>query len=795
MSRYFAILCACLLIGLSSYTFHTFSQTKAQAEAALRNMTPEEIEKKLKDLGMTREEASNRAAAFNINLEEYLSKIQPAAGSVQAADSQASASLALSVAAPPAKVGIPVEKKQYSVQGFTGRTLENLQPFGYSIFHYAASTFEPVLNIATPPSYALGPGDEVVVSVWGDTKLFYQLPVNREGSILVPDVGPVPASGMTVQQLREKMLGRMTAVYSSLRNGGHGASSFLDVSLGKLRTIQVFVLGEVQKPGGYSLSSLSTALHALYLSGGPTINGSLRNIQVVRNGKAVSTLDFYEYALRADKSKDVRLQDGDIIFIKPVGTRVGITGWILRPALYELSESENLGELLDYAGGLRFDAYTDRVHIERLVPFDERKNFTNNYLDFDLEFKTIEELTSSKFEMKNGDIVTILQVGKLPTNRVTVRGNVKKPGVFELVPGMRIKDVILAADSLDRNTFSERGTLFRLLTNLRKEVFSFSLKRALQEDPVHNLELKNEDEIMIYKESQFFPEHTVSVGGAVRNPGVYPRYDSMTVSDLVVMAGGLTEEASRVSWELASMDTTKMGSVSKITKFDAPDQYWKNHWGKIGLLEDFDHLMVPTNPKYSRQRVVQVTGYVLYPGSYAIQKENEKLSSIIKRAGGLRPGAYLEGSTVKRTWNDAGLVPVDFEKALDDDESRDNISMLDGDVVTIAFKQEVVLVRGEVFVPSAVVYKKGASLSYYLDQAGGLKDGADDGRIFVTMPNGRRWEEGWFIFPNPDIPGGSVIFVPKEIEKENKTLPIMRDWATIMLSLATMVVAIYQITR
>jgi len=243
------------------------------------------------------------------------------------------------------------------------------------------------------------------------------------------------------------------------------------------------------------------------------------------------------------------------------------------------------------------------------------------------------------------------------------------------------------------------------------------------------------------------------------------------------------------------MDTTKIGVLSKIIAFNVPEQYWHNHWGNIGFLKDFDHLMVPSNPKFNRQKLVTITGYVMYPGSYALQTEDEKLSSIVKRAGGLRLGAYLEGATIMRQWNNAGLVPVDFEDALDDVDSRDNISMLDGDVINIPFKQEVVFVRGEVFVPSAVVYKKGASLSYYLKQAGGLKDEADDDKIFVTMPNGKKWEESWFIFPNPDIPGGSMISVPKIIEKENKTLPIIRDWATITVSLAAIIIGIFQITK
>jgi protein involved in polysaccharide export with SLBB domain len=565
--------------------------------------------------------------------------------------------------------------------------------------------------------------------------------------------------------------------------------------MGKLRTIQVFVLGEVKKPGGYAISSMSTSFLALYAAGGPNMNGSLRSVAVMRNNKCITTVDFYDYILRGEKSKDISLQDGDILFVKSYQKRVAVAGFVLRPAIYELKESETLSDIVKIAGGLRFDAYIDRVHIERLVPFEERKNYAHNFMDYDLRFSSYQELMGSNFELKNGDIVKIFQVGSVPENRVTIAGNVKKPGVFELKPGMRIKDLIMEADSLDRNTFAERGTLIRLLSNLRQEILPFNPTLALLNDVNNNIELKNEDSLIIYKESQFFPPHTVSIGGAVRNPGTFPRHDSMTVSDLVVMAGGLTENASKINWELARLDTSTIGKISKVFKFNIQEPYWKDQLGNDGLLKDYDHLMVPANAKFNSMQVVVITGYALYPGAYALQYDGEKLSSIISRAGGLRPGAYLEGSTLFRKFNNAGLVPIDFEKAIADEQSSENISLIANDSITIGIKQDVVLVRGEVFVPAAVVYKKGVSLSYYVNQAGGLKDDADGGRIYVTLPNGRKWEKGWFIFPDPDIVGGSMILVPKKIEKEDNTLPVMRDWATIFVSIATMMVAIVQITK
>jgi protein involved in polysaccharide export with SLBB domain len=272
--------------------------------------------------------------------------------------------------------------------------------------------------------------------------------------------------------------------------------------------------------------------------------------------------------------------------------------------------------------------------------------------------------------------------------------------------------------------------------------------------------------------------------------------DSMTVADLVVMAGGLTEDASKKDWELAKMDTTHLGQFNTITKFDVTDNYWDDRSQRPLYLKDFDHISVPTNPKFNFPRTMTIHGYVLYPGVYIIQSEGERLSSFIKRAGGLRDGwHYLEGATLTRRWKGAGLVPINFEKALADTESSDNITIMDGDIVNIPFVENVVLVRGEVFVPCAVVYQKGASLNYYIHQAGGYTDNADDGKTIVTLPNGLKWEPSWFLLPNPNILGGSTILVPKKIEKEDKTLPILTAWATVMASIATMIVGIIQITK
>ena len=780
------------LIPLKSINAQQQEVIKQQAETQLQNSTPDQLKAKIKELGMTDSEAEAKANSLGFDLQKYLG--------LQTTSKQPTDIQQQTIKEQTGKRTIPdtftIRQIPYSVPGFEGRGgVEKLQPYGYNLFQYPTSTFEPVLNMPTSPSYVLGPGDELLLTMWGETQLFSQLIISREGNIIVPNAGPVPAQGITVEALKARLLKRLTSFYSGLRNGGPDANTWLDVSVGKLRTIQVFVLGEVKKPGGYAISSMSTSFLALYVAGGPNINGSLRSIEVIRNNKSISTIDFYDYALRGDKSKDVRLQDGDIVFVKTIGKRTALAGNVIRPAIYEMKSDETLKDLLVMAGSIQVNAYFDRVNVERIIPFAERKLYTKNILDLDVNFSSAKDLLNSNFKLEDGDIISVFQINEFLQNRVTLTGNVKKPGVFALTKGMRVSDLVQEADSLISDTFGERADLIRLLPSYRRQIFSFNLALALRGDSTQNIELQREDSIIIYKQNYFFPEHTVSIAGAVQKPGTYTRAEKMTVADLVVLAGGLTESASKQAWELSKLDTTKVGSLSIIRKFNVTENYWDDQNGQPIMLEDFDHLVVPSNPKFNMQRLVEVNGYVLYPGAYALQGEQDRLASIIKRAGGIRPGAYLEGSTLTRTWSNAGLVPIDFIKALDDTESRENVVLLAGDIINISFQQEVVLVRGEVFVPSAVVHKKGASLSYYLKQAGGLKDEADDGRIVVTLPNGRKWESGWFFLPDPDILGGSVIIVPKKIEKEDKTLPVLRDWATIFVSIATMMVAIVQITK
>jgi protein involved in polysaccharide export with SLBB domain len=697
-------------------------------------------------------------------------------------------------------------RAKQEIPGFRGRTgTEIVAPFGYDIFQASATTFETSPNVPPPPSYILGPGDEVIITVWGETQLFYRLTVTKEGAITIPDVGQVLVSGMTLDKTYQALVKRMTRIYSGLKDGAASANTYLDISIGRLRSIQVYVLGEVNRPGGYQLSSMATAFTALYHAGGPTLSGSLRNVQVVRSeskgdspklsSKTVSVIDVYDYAIKGDKSKDVRLEDGDVVLVKPVGRRVALIGQVMRPAIYELKEKEKLGDLIATAGGLQFDAYTDRIHIERIIPFEERSQFRNNILDIDVRFENVQNLLSSPLDIEDGDVVTILSVNQFRQNLVTIFGNVKKPGRFQLRPGMKVRDLINGADSLLEDTFGEKAIILRTLPNSRKEVLTFNLDSAMAGDPANNLELRRLDEVTIYPQQYFFPQRSVEISGAVRTPGRFWRSDGLTVSKLMILAGGITQDASVDSIEVTRIDTTNERATAKTFQLTLPPDYWQVDSVHDFFLQDLDHVTIKLSPRFSLPRLVQIRGEVRYPGAYAIRTPGERLSSFIARAGGLKPTAFLEGSRLTRTMDNAGLVPIDLKSALSDPNSRDDIEMLQGDIVDISFNNNVVLVRGEVFVPSAVLYEKGASLNYYIAQAGGATDSADIGRIYVTLPSGKKWKPGWFIFGGEDILPGSLVYVPQKVERPDNSLQILASWATVMASLAAITVALVQVTK
>ncbi|OYV87553.1 MAG: hypothetical protein B7Z63_02185, partial [Ignavibacteriae bacterium 37-53-5] len=470
----------------------------------------------------------------------------------------------------------PLPPSHYFVPAFANRPgAESLPAFGYNVFTYSPTTFQPALNVPTPVNYVVGPGDEIVISLWGETQLVQNLFVSKNGDIYIPNVGLVSVNGLTMSQLRDKLYNRLSKVYSSLRPGTGGiTATHLNVSTGRLRSVKIYVLGDVRKPGGYTLPALSSAFTALYYSGGPTINGTLRDVEVVRDGNVVAHIDLYKYLVDGNQSDDVRLNDGDIVFVPPVGERVAVTGSVLRPAIYELKKGETLGDLLKYASGLTFNAYYQTIYINRIIPPSERSRYRNNIFNIDLDFSSPGALLGSGYVMEDGDVVNIHAINNLPQNLVSISGQVGQPGAYELAGGMTVKELIADADSTLPDAFIGRAILFRTRPSGRKQMLSFNLGRALAGDPSDNLALLNRDSIHVFRDSTFFPTRWVQIFGDVRRPGKYPRYDDMTLSDLIVQAGGLTDSATTEDIEVARIDTVNSNVYATTYTVNLPQDYW-----------------------------------------------------------------------------------------------------------------------------------------------------------------------------------------------------------------------------
>ena len=715
---------------------------------------------------------------------------------------------------------------QFSSRPDAGR----LPAFGYNVFTYSPTTFQPSLNVPTPVNYVIGPGDEIIISLWGETQLVQDLVVSKNGDVYIPNVGLVGVNGLTMSQLRTRLYDRLSKVYSSLRPGTEGiARTYLNVSTGQLRSVKIYVLGEVAKPGGYTLPALSSAFTALYYAGGPTIDGTLRDVRVIRNGSVVADIDLYDYLLKGDQSKDVHLNDGDIVFVPPVGERVAVTGSVFRPGIYELKKGETLGDVLKYAGGLTFDSYYRTIHINRVIPFSQRAEYENNILNIDLSFATAQSLEQSSYPMDNGDVVRIDTVNDLPQNRVVIAGDIREPGVYEVTgPGMTVKDLVMKADSLMPGAFAGKATLIRTLPSQKQEILSFNLARAMKGDPADNLVLENRDSVHVFSEADFLPTRTVTIAGQVRNPGTYTRLRDMTLTDLIIDAGGLTDSATTKNIEITRMDTINSNIFATKFTVNLPDKYWNVRREDDFMLGDYDRVLVKADSSTKFPLTVAVSGEVAFPGTYTILYRGERLASFITRAGGLRTSAYTEGMYLVRKnpqlnilkavsipdtaflgiyqgqpiidrsqFNEefGNRIPIQWSDIENDTSSIYNLQLMPGDSLVVPTDPGTITVAGDVGLPSTVPYKKGAGLGYYIKQAGGYTTTSGNGKEIVLLPNGQKWyPSGWFFVPNPKILAGSIIYVPSEVRAPSANIwPTIRDIITVVSSTAVLILTIQRL--
>ncbi|MCX7985312.1 MAG: SLBB domain-containing protein, partial [Bacteroidales bacterium] len=482
--------------------------------------------------------------------------------------------------------------------------------FGSYLFTSKKLTFEPSLNIATPQNYQIGPGDEIVIDIWGASQQNYRLTVNPEGYIFIDNIGPIFVNGLTIEKASKQIIGRLSSIYSGLT--GPQPNTFAQVNLGNLRSIKVNIVGEVNFPGTYTLPSLATVFNALYLAGGPSDKGTYRDIKVIRENKTVATIDLYEFLTTGEQKSNIRLQDQDVILIKPYLSRVDLTGEVKIQALFELKQNETMADLLRYCGGFTDKAYQSRIKVIRKT---------------DKEF-SVAEVTRDffpSFLLRDGDQIKVEPVLNRFANRVEISGAVFRPGFYELKDGLTLRKLIEKADGLREDAFTDRAIIYRLSKDLKTETFPVDLQRVLN-DSTYEIELQKEDLVHIFSIFDLEEQYTVDISGEIQIPGTYPFMKNMTLSNLIALAGGFRESASLARIEVArrvkNQDYTHLTPEIAIIKlFNVSKNLTLSDSASSFVLEPYDKIYVRRSPGYEVQTQATVIGEVLFPGTYTIQSK------------------------------------------------------------------------------------------------------------------------------------------------------------------------------
>lgn len=650
----------------------------------------------------------------------------------------------------------------------TTSVLENPQPdsrelaqenqvFGRNIFNTRNLTFEPSVNLATPPNYRLGPGDEVIIDIWGTSQNTIRQQISPDGTINIEKIGPVSLSGMTVSEANEYLKRVLGKTYSGL--DAPDGTLEIRLTLGNARTIQINVMGEVIQPGTYALSSFSTVFHALYRAGGVNEIGSLRNVQVTRNGKTVAKVDVYDFIMKGKTQDDIRLQEGDVIIVPAYEALVQISGNVKRPMKFEMKKNETLATLIGYAGGFSADAYTRSLRVVR-----------QNGEEY--EINTVKEIDYSAYPMRNGDVVTAEAILNRFTNKLEVRGAVYRPGIYQLNGEINtVRALVNEAKGLMGDAFTNRAVLQREREDLTTEIISVDV-RSIMAGTSPDIPLQKNDILYIPSIHDLEDRGDVAIFGEVAKPDSYSYSDNMTLEDLIIRAGGLRESASTVRVDVSRRikdpkSTHSTDSIGQMFTFALKDGFVID--GEQGFtLQPYDQVFVRRSPGYQAQQNVQVTGEVIFGGTYAMTTTEERLSDLVKKAGGATSKAYLHGAKLIRVANDEekkrmrdvinlmnrqfgeammdslGIrvedtfsVGIDLEKAMAKPGSEYDLVLREGDVLSVPKLNNTVKVNGAVMMPNTVGYLSDKNANYYLDQAGGYALNAKKSKKFVIYMNGQ----------------------------------------------------------
>ena len=686
--------------------------------------------------------------------------------------------------------------------------VEQTQIYGHSLFTNRNLTFEPSANIATPTNYKLGPGDEVIINIWGASENTIRQTITPEGSIQVSGLGPVHLNGMTVREANAYLQREFAKIYSGI--GGQEPSSQIQLTLGNIRSIQINVVGEVAVAGTYTLSAFSSVFHALYRAGGVNEIGSLRNIKVIRNGRTVATIDVYDILMQGKMNDDIRLQEGDVIRVEPYKNMVQLEGKVRRPMFYEMKDNETLQTLLSYAGGFTGDAYKKSIRIIR--------KSGGQYA-----VQSVNEIDFGTFKMDDGDVVSVEAALDRFENRIEIRGAVYRPGIYQLDGTVNtVKALITKADGLRDDAFTSRVLLDREKDDLTHEMISIDLA-ALMNGSAPDIVLQKNDMLFIPSAAELKEEQRVTINGEVINPGTFLFSEGMTVEDLIVMAGGLRETAATTKVEISrrvknpnsALESNVLGESFTI---DLADGLTKAN-NRSFALQPFDQVYVRRSPSYREQQNVTLQGEILFGGVYALQNKNERLSSLIERAGGVTKDAYVKGARLTRTMTEDELkrrqdvlafsaagndsidlssrdiattysVGIDLEEALRNKGGYADIVLREGDVIFIPEMNNTVKISGTVMYPNTVTYKNGEGLSYYINQAGGYGNRAKKSKVYVVYANGNVAKAKRF--GGAKIEPGCEIIVPSKPEKNASNFTQSITIASTVTSMAAMIATLFR---
>lgn len=799
---------ATIIIALSAFAFFSVPAMAQMSDDAVYNYvedgiasgkSQETIIKELASRGVTKAQAERIKKRL-----EDMHGATDAVRSVSASDTRSrkpGQSLDITV--------IEEEMPTASVVTTTPAVPDSLQVFGRNIFNNRNLSFAPNENLATPENYKLGPGDEVIIDIWGTNQNTIRQTISPDGFINIEGIGLVYLTGMKVKEADSYMRRQLNKIYSV---DGEGAQSEIKLTLGAIRTIQVNVMGEVAAPGTYFLSSLSTVYHALYRAGGFSDLGSVRDIELIRDGKKKADIDIYDFIIKGQSSEDVTLQEGDIILVPTYESLVSAYGKVKRPMIYEMKEGETVKDLIAYAGGFTGNAYKGNVNLER-------KNGR------EYQVLTVMEDEYPSFAVMDGDVMTVGTMIDRYENRLEIKGAVYRPGTYQYSDRIRtVKQLVAIADGLKGDAFTNRAIIQRELPDYTIETVSFDLKKVLSGE-APDVELKPNDILTISSIHELEDVGFITVYGEVATPGSFVFAKNTTLEDIIMQAGGLLESASTVKVDVSrrlkdSHATEATDTLSRLYTFEIKDGFVVDGDADF-ILEPYDNVYVRRSPSYNIQNHVRVEGEILFPGTYALAQKNSRLSDLVKQAGGASEWAYVKGSRLSRRMTpeeklrmqstldmldntrdslDASklniaetyVVGIDLEAALANPGGDADIPLRDGDELLIPEHLNIVKISGNVLYPNVVSYNSNMTVKDYIQMAGGYGFDAKRSRAYVVYLNGTVTKAKKLnkIVVQP----GCEIIVPQRRKKEDSLQKIL-SVATTSSSIATMLATMYNIIR